>query len=81
MREVFGQRKEERGVITGAGRLLTTVVVAVVLVVAASFGLIDVDDLQDMLLAGTEQGTVQGPGNPSEARDALRKREVTPPAT
>jgi hypothetical protein len=66
---------------SGAGRLITTVVVAVVLVVAAAFGLIEVDDLQDILLGSGEQGTVQGAGSPSEARDVLRKLEVAPPGS
>ena len=64
-----------------AGRLVTTVVVAAVLVVAAAFGLIDVDDLRDILLDSGEQGTVQGAGDPSAARDALRKLDVAPPGS
>jgi hypothetical protein len=66
---------------SGAGRLITTVVVAAVLVVAAAFGLIEVDDLQDILLGSGEQGTAQGAGNPSGARDTLRKLEVAPPGS
>jgi len=66
---------------SGAGRLVITAVVAAVLVVAAAFGLIDVDDLRDILLGSGEQETVQGAGDPSEARDALRRLEVAPPGS
>ena len=66
---------------SGAGRLVTTVVVAAVLVVAAAFGVIDVDDLRNILLGSGEQGTVQGAGDPSEARDVLRELEVAPPGS
>ena len=64
-----------------SGRLVTTVVVAAVRVVAAAFGLMDVDDLRDILLGSGGQGTVQGAGDPSEARDALRELEVAPPGS
>ena len=66
---------------SGAGRFATTVVVGVVLVVAAAFGLIEVDELRDILLGSGERGTVQGPGDPSEARDALRNLEVALPGS
>jgi Protein of unknown function (DUF1524) len=74
----LGRRRRRSSV---AGRLVTTVVVTVVLVAAAAFGLIDVDDLQDILLGSGEQGTVRGAGNPSEARNALRELEVAPPGS
>ena len=74
-------RGRRRARSSGAGRLVTTVVVAAVLVVAAAFGPIDVDDLRDILLGSGEQGTVQGVGDPSGARDALRELEVAPPGS
>ena len=66
---------------SGSGRLVTTVVVAAVLVVAAAFGLIDVDDLRDTLLDSGEQGIVQGAGDSSEARNALSELDVAPPGS
>ena len=66
---------------SGAGRLVTTLAVAVVLVLAAAFGLIEVDGLQDILPGSGGQGTVQGAENAPEARDALRKLEVAPPGS
>jgi hypothetical protein len=74
-------RGRRRAGSSGARRLVTTVVVAAVLVVGAATGLIDVDDLRDILLGSGEQGTVQGAGDPSAARDALRKLDVAPPGS
>lgn len=53
----------------------------ILLVAAAAFGLISIEDLQEILSgSGTDQ-TVQGPGDPSEAREALRELEVAPPGS
>jgi Protein of unknown function (DUF1524) len=63
---------------SGAARLVTTIVVASVLVAAADFGLIELEDVRDILLGSGEKGTVQGAGSPSEAREELSKLEVAP---
>jgi hypothetical protein len=57
------------------------IAVVVVLLGAAAFGAISVEDLREFL-PGFEGGqTVQGPGDPAEARQALQELEVAPAGT
>lgn len=53
----------------------------VVLLLGAAFGLISVEDLRENLSGSADTPTVQGPGNPSEARKSLRRLEVAPPGS
>lgn len=54
----------------------------VVLLGATAFGVISVDDLRQLLSGlGPEQQTIQGPGDPAEARQELQELEVAPAGT
>ena len=57
------------------------IAVAVVLIAAAAFGLINVEDLRQLLPGAGGEQTVQGPGAPVGARQALQKLEVKPSGT
>jgi hypothetical protein len=73
-----GRRRRRR---RPSGNPVAKIAVVVVLLGAAAFGVISVEDLRELLPGfGTEQ-TVQGPGDPAEARQALQEFEINPAGT
>ncbi len=75
----MGRRRRRRR--RSSGSPVAKIAVVIVLLGAAAFGVISVEDLRELLPGfGTEQ-SVQGPGDSAEARQALQELEVTPAGT
>jgi hypothetical protein len=78
MRRFVGRRRRRR---RSSGSSAAKIAVVVILLGAAVFGLINVEDLQQLLPGPGGGQTVQGPGgseDPADARQALQKLEVKP---
>lgn len=64
-----------------SGSSAAKIAVVVVVLAAVAFGLISVEDLREIFSDPGENRTVQGPGDPSEARADLQELEVAPPSS